>query len=533
MTASFNLIDEVWIPCITVEGNFNEVSLRDLFARAPELREIACETAIQSAAILPLALAILHRNFGPATMAEWGRLWKAGAFDMQKLDSYFATWYERFDLFHPEKPFYQAKEDRVEPKPIIHLVHPMANSATLFSHDNEDVGIALSPAEAACQLLAASYFKIGGPGPWGTSHGPGFTHSIFSEGVIFWALGSTIFETLLLNLIQYPNERIMPKTEFDMPSWETNVIHAHRIITRAHRSYLDGNLSEKGKPEIKKMSETIPFGYLDYLTFPNNTIELIPVFDSDRVVVREYRAKPAFNLSSNVLCPQKRFTQKKKKGEFTGEYSYLYFNENKALWRDYDSLLRLDSQASKPPAVIDWLANLTGAGSLDEDYPIRLTATGMSVENMGKPVFSRREAMPLPLKLLRDPHYVLNIEAALAQAEKIEGCLRFALDILANAVLLRGAEGKPDPNDRRGLIRQWRAREHYWLALEPHFWRFIETLVKDSDEAIDAWIDTLKNTALESLRHADKLAGGGPWALKGAIHAERQLRIGMNKIFKE
>ena len=76
MTASFNLIDEVWIPCITVEGNFNEVSLRDLFARAPELREIACETAIQSAAILPLALAILHRNFGPATMAEWGRLWK-------------------------------------------------------------------------------------------------------------------------------------------------------------------------------------------------------------------------------------------------------------------------------------------------------------------------------------------------------------------------------------------------------------------------------------------------------------------------
>ncbi len=502
---SFNLIDELWIPCITSRDEFVEVSLRDLFARAPELREIACETPIQSAAIMPLALAILHRVFGPADEDEWGALWQAGAFNMARLDEYFDTWRERFDLFHPERPFYQAKEDRVEPKSIIHLVHSIGNTATLFTHANDSSGIKLSPAEAARQLLAAQYFHTAGLGPAINKKRASFKDSNYARGVIFWACGSTLFETLALNLVAYPDQNTMPTQNEDKPSWEM------------------GNPFE--------MRE-VPRGYLDYLTWTNNRVQLIAQAAEDRIIVREAMIAPALNLGPGVKSPQKRYMQKKSKGEPTGEFSFLYFNSNKALWRDYASLVAERSEASRPPEVIEWLAHLKDAEAIDENRYIRLLATGMLAEQT-KPIFYRQEIMPLPLKLLRDANYVLDIEAALAQAEKIEGSLRFALDILANAVLLRGAEGKPDPNDRRGLIRQWRAREHYWLALEPHFWRFIETLIKDSDEAIDAWIDTLRNTALEALRHAGKLAGGSPWALKGAIHAERQLHIGMNKVFKD
>ena len=105
MSPSFNLIDQAWIPCVTVDGDLIEVSLRDLLQRAPELREIACATPIQSAAVLPLVLAILHRVFGPARLAEWKALWDASAFDMAPIDAYFAQWHQRFDLFHPQRPF--------------------------------------------------------------------------------------------------------------------------------------------------------------------------------------------------------------------------------------------------------------------------------------------------------------------------------------------------------------------------------------------------------------------------------------------
>ena len=502
---SFNLIDQPWIPCITAEGEFVEVSLRDLFARAPELREISCETPIMSASILPMALAILHRNFGPADYDEWEALWKAGKFDMARLDEYFAQWRERFDLFHPERPFYQAIEDRVEPKSLIYLIHSIGNTATLFTHANDAAGIQLSPAEAARQLLAAQYFHTAGLGPAINKKRANFKDSNYARGVIFWACGSTLFETLMLNLTAYPNEQTMASQDDDKPSWEME------------------------DPFEKR---EVPRGYLDYLTWTNNRVQLIPQVADDHIVAREAVMTPALNLGPDVQSPQKRYLQKKVKGEFTGEYSFLYFNSNKALWRDYESLLKRDGEAVKPPAVIEWLASLTWEGPLDDDFPVRLMATGM-LADQAKPIFYRREIMPLPLKLLRNPDYVSHIEGALATAEKIETSLRFALDILADEVLQRGAEGKPDPNDRRNLIKQWNARERYWLDLEQRFWRFIERLSQDSDQAIEQWRDDLKSVARDALNHAVNLAGDSPWALKGEINAERYLQYQLNDLLDE
>ena len=502
---SFNLIDEPWIPCITAEGEFVEVSLRDLFARAPELLEISCETPIMSASILPLALAILHRNFGPADYDEWEALWKAGKFDMARLDGYFAQWRERFDLFHPEHPFYQAIEDRVEAKSLIYLIHSIGNTATLFTHANDAAGIQLTPAEAARQLLAAQYFHTAGLGPAINKKRVSFKDSNYARGVIFWACGSTLFETLMLNLTAYPDEQMMASHDDDKPSWEME------------------------EPFEKR---EMPRGYLDYLTWTNNRVQLIPQTADDHIITREAVMVPALNLGPDVQSPQKRYIQKKEKGEFTGEYSFLYFNSNRALWRDYDSLLERDSKAVKPPAVIEWLAYLEQDGPLDEDFPVRLMATGM-LADQAKPIFYRREIMPLPLELLRDANYVSRIEGALATAEEIEESLRFALDILANEVLLRGAEGKPDPNDRRNLIKQWRAREHYWEALELEFWRFINYLMLDADNALHDWAATLKDTAQGALQRAVKLAGDSPWALKGSVAAERVLRSKVKKAFNE
>ena len=114
MNHSFNLLDQAWIPVITVDGGFLELSLRDMLAKAPILREIACDTPIQSTAILPVALAILHRVFDPQDFDAWKILREAGAFDMEKVDAYFDRWRERFDLFDARRPFMQMPEARVD-----------------------------------------------------------------------------------------------------------------------------------------------------------------------------------------------------------------------------------------------------------------------------------------------------------------------------------------------------------------------------------------------------------------------------------
>ncbi len=503
MSFSFNLIDEAWIPVITADGDFLQLSWRDTLARAASLREISCQTAIQSTAILPVALAVLHRVFGPANIATWHALRQAGAFDMGRLDEYFERWHERFDLFHAERPFLQSAEPRVEPKSLIHLIHPMGNTGTLFSHVNDEAGIALSPAAAARYLLAARCFRTAGLGPSINRRRVSFSDCIYARGVIFWARGRTLFETLLLNLLQYPDEQTMPYTGRDAPAWEM------------------------ADPFQRRES---PLGYLDYLTWSNNRVQLIPEASENGVIVRRAAVSPAINLAPQVRSPQRRYVQREKKGEIT--YPFLYFNADKALWRDYDSLLKREPGKVYPPAVVDLIADLKDSGCLEDDYPVQLMATGM-LADQAKPVFYRQEIMPLPLALLRNEDHAHTINLALAYAEEAANKLRIALNMLASQVLLRGADGRADSKDRNSLTKQWAARQRYWTALEPRFWRFIDALVVDSDAALHDWAVDLREQALDALHHAANLAGDSPWALKGGIQAERYLRFQLRELLDD
>lgn len=502
MSVSFNLIDQAWIPVITVEGEFLELSMRDTLARAAELREISCDTALQSTAIMPLALAILHRVFGPADFDAWQSLWQACAFDMARIDKYLDLWRGRFDLFDARRPFMQMPDTRVAPKSVIHLVHPMGNTAALFTHVSDSEGMALKPGAAARHLLAACYFRTAGLGPSIEKRRVNFTDSAFARGAIFWARGNSLFETLMLNLVQYPDELTMPHTNRDAPAWE-----------------MDDPFEPRESPR----------GYLDYLTWTNNRAHLIPSETADGVIVREAVVIPAIKLGPHVRSPQRRYEQKEKKGEIT--FTFLYFNADKALWRDYDSLLKREAGNTFPPAVVEWVADLKD-GFLDAAYPLRLMATGM-LADQAKPVFYRQEIMPLPLELLRHEDHAHRIRHALEQAENVAVKLRNSLNRLAEQVLQRGAVGKPDPNDRRSLVKQWRARERYWTALEPQFWRFIKSLGADNDAALHDWIADLREQARDALQHAATLAGDSPWALKGEIDAERYLEYQLNDLLNE
>lgn len=519
MTVTFNLICEKWIPCITSAGKYEEFSLRGLFAMAHEIREISCETPIQSAAMMPLLLAILHRKFGPANTSEWGDLWYAGKFDMERLNEYFKEWHERFDLFHPERPFYQATADGTPPSSLIHIVHTSGRTATLFNHDNEFAGVRISPVEAAHQLLASRLFHTNGTGPT-AGKGRGrlyFNDSPYARGVIFWMRGETLFKTLMLNLVRYFDDYPIPRTGQDMPSWE---------------------MAEPFKLRTK------PYGYLDYLTWSNNRIKLFPEKDGECIYVRNATVVPTLALGQGILSPQKRHSHNTvTKGKET-IYPPLCFTSEKALWRDYHTLLPRDD---KSPAVIRWCSRLSQYGYLDKNHVIQLMATGMSTDpGKAKTNYYRREVMPIPFTLLHDKEKMVDITNAIVLAEEIAKILSSALHLLADRVMKKTL-GESNPNNERNsrdirqkLISQWNAADAkryspqlYWTRLEWEFENFVKGLRDDSDEAVDTWNKTLAKAAEESLNDAVRLAGNSPWALKGKVEADNQLNGGIKRLYEK
>jgi CRISPR system Cascade subunit CasA len=107
MTAWFDLTAERWIPVVDLDGAPGEVSLREVLLKAHTLRRIVGETPPMTAALYRLVLALLHRVYGPEKETAWGRLWSAGALPNTALDGYLDGLPDRFDLFHPQRPFLQ------------------------------------------------------------------------------------------------------------------------------------------------------------------------------------------------------------------------------------------------------------------------------------------------------------------------------------------------------------------------------------------------------------------------------------------
>ena len=119
----FCLLEEPWIRVLRQDCTVEEVSLVDALVRAHTFRALAGELPTQDAAMLRLLLAVLYAVFartreagGAEPLADaddalqrWQTLWEGGHFPEQPIRAYLEAYRERFYLFHPERPFWQAK----------------------------------------------------------------------------------------------------------------------------------------------------------------------------------------------------------------------------------------------------------------------------------------------------------------------------------------------------------------------------------------------------------------------------------------
>jgi len=500
MTTSFDLTREPWIPCVDLNGEAREVSLRDALARAHELRELGGESPLVLAALHRLLLAITHRIYGPPDRDAWYALWSAGRFDAAPLDAYFDTWRERFDLFHPQRPFYQAADSRVKPKALTSLVHDVAsgNNATLFDHHTDEGSLTVTPAQAARYLVVAQAFGLAGLSGLDQK----FTDGPCARGMILLIQGKTLFETLLLNLMRYTEDEPLPRTREDQPAWEM--------------------------AEPFQDNRTTPRGYLDYLTWQNRRILLFPEETSEGTIVRRMTVAPGLRLADGITDPLKPYRRDEKRGLLP-----LRFSEHRALWRDSATLFNLSLPNSLAPRTLTWLAELVNEGYLPSDMR-RTIALGMA-NDQAKVEFYRTEHLPLPLAYLQEQQLINSLRSdVLGVAEDVAHQLWGAARTMATFVVALQADSEnahqPAPDDLNRLTAAWGIERRYWSKLEVPFRLALEGLPQDREGTLERWQSTLQRTAWEAFNDIAHDIEADARTLKATVQGRDQLAAGLAKV---
>ena len=496
--ASFNLTEKLWIPSVSLDGRHEALSLRHVFERANELREIVHLSPLVTVGIHRLLLAILHRCFdGPGCLDEWRKMWREG-WETARLNAYLDSWRHRFDLFDSDRPFYQMPymEDAVA-HPITTLMQEAAsgNNPTLFDHSIDDSPISVTSAEAACYLIARQAYSIG----FGRSRPFDLSDSALVRGMTIKMVGENLFETLMLNLVRYNESAPIPRTGDDIPAWE------------------------REKAREPDRNGTIPAGYVDHLTWQSRRVHLIP--KGSPPVVIGCQVQQNLKLHDSLFDPFKTYRKDEKKG-----WNPIGFNESKALWRDSHTLLReVDAGQSRRSDVINWAARINnlreqGDNSIRSKYILEAVGIATASGKAANVIFWRHERLPLPLDYLENKELAGSLEAALKLTEDMSRILYGVVRDMTKEV---GGDGLAD---HLGADRA------YWSRLEEPFKRLLVELPDDVDDdgeyggnRISEWKKTVRDTLQAAFDEATRGMERSTRNLKAMAIAEQSLRRAMGK----
>ncbi|HEY7032630.1 MAG TPA: type I-E CRISPR-associated protein Cse1/CasA [Thermomicrobiales bacterium] len=535
MTASYNLIEEGWIPCLWEDGRPEEVGLREALGEAQRIREVSDPSPLIAVALHRLLLAILHRTFGPANEQEWAALWRAGRFDGRALDAYFDRWRSRFDLFDERFPFYQTRSlDPAYGGPVSKMPLSAGKNSPLFDHGTDDDRGVLPAAEAARELVALQSFAIGGFVAYERELDPKLYKSAdgapLAKGAVCLVAGPDLFRTLMLNLHRYSPRDHEPFRFHgdDRPAWE--------------------------RDEETRAEDRQPAGYLDYLTWQSRRARLLPGDDGGAapVVARAVIMKGnQFPESWTVHDGETMiaFAKNKKPAKGQQPWSPVGFREERAVWRDSLALMQSIDDDSDRPRIAAWLGDLVASGVLDRSQAIPIDLMGLC-SDQAKVLFWRQERLPLPLAYLADRTLVLDgLRPALRVGEEV---VERVLDPVGRSLVkLLLAPMSDQPQGRQpeigGLTASLGLRRRYWSRLDVAFQRLLVDLPGDKErsfaadpdrwpeggEAYQAWLHDVEQAARRAFDETAHGVGTSPRALKAVARAEREFGARLRALLKE
>lgn len=502
-TADFSVLDDPWITVQFIDGSTADVSVRDAFHRASEIREISCELPTQGFAILRLLLAILYRTLrgDPVDLDLWAHWWENGL-PVSDIDDYLDLYADRFQLFDPERPFFQVADLATasgDHKDVAPLILDLPSNNRLFTNRAGSGAADLSFAEATRWLVNAqawdvSGIKSGAVGDPRVKGGKGYPLGVAWCGLLggVYVQGETLRETLLLSLVGKAGS-FSPDSVADIPSWEEDVADS-----AAERDGL------------------APSGPVRLYVWQARRIRLFR---------RGNRADGCLIANGDKLTPQNkqghepmtawRYSEPQTKIAKQTTYMPREHQLGRGMWRGIGALLpdvattvpKRDVSASLPPAVIEWLEHVDQeTGLLPSRALFRLRAVGVVYGSNNSVVDEViDDGIILPLALLRAKNRPLAAQAERAVRLADEGVL--ALRNLADN-LDRAAGGS-------GEGARERAGDVAYAVFDAPYRQWLRELGDDTDPlvALDQW----KRTAYRLLRAlGDELIdASGPTAWAG------------------
>lgn len=461
---SYDLIEQPWILVQRLDGRVCEVSIRELFATASELRSIVGELPTQTFAILRVLLAVLHRAVdGPQDGGQWRELWDSEQPPMEQIDSYLSRFSHHFDLLHPETPFFQVADLHTKNNEVFGLERLIADVPTGQPYFTTRWGTGLERlgfAEAArwvvhCQAYDPSGIKSGAVGDQRVKGGKGYPIGTGWAGALGGVVieGNDLRETLLLNLVAVNgSSNYLQSSSADAPAWE-------RDYTAAERA-----------------DNSEPCGPLDLYTWQSRRIRLF--HDGESVtgvlITNGDKITPQNRLRLEPMSIWRRSeAQEKKKTHGPVVYMPKVHRPERSIWRGLSGLLAgtvrmsagSDPAAELAPATLEWIGELCNDEFLPDDFRVRARTIGMeygSQQATSAEVID--DALSMSIVLLAERGAGLQRTAIDAAEDAESGAV--ALGNLA-ANLARAAGGDPvGPKERAkelaydALDREFRP----WLA---------------------------------------------------------------------
>lgn len=200
--ATFDVLQDPWIPVVTLGGEHCTLGLLPALERAHEFRDVVCESPLETYAIQRLMIAFLMDAYAPQRVLDRVAIFQGGRFDPSVFARYVALCRSEnvsFDLFDKSRPFMQApfdaELDAEKEKPAASLFHavPTGNNHVHFDHRLAS-NRTFTAAECLRGILACNLFAVAMTGGYPSSVNDTPCYYILLEG-------DNLFETLVLSML--------------------------------------------------------------------------------------------------------------------------------------------------------------------------------------------------------------------------------------------------------------------------------------------------------------------------------------------
>jgi CRISPR system Cascade subunit CasA len=324
-------------------------------------------------------------------------------------------------------------------------------------------------------------------------------------------LGENLHQTLCLNLVSYPKGEY----ERDFATWEREplrvsdlencetaratpkgIVHRYTWLSRAVRLEPE---TENGQTDDPLSAQSA------HAPVHQTVVRWIAYASGIRYEEAAIRPDPMVAFRPDPKDPSKQYP--------------LGFREDRALWRDFASLLPKPG-SERSLGVVDHARNLYRAlGTRFKGRGIPVMVAGQA-NDQAKVELWRGEVYRLPEAILSDKDIWRFVEENLERAEKMGRALDGAARALATQLLTLG-DRQPHKDDVNKLVQSFPHQVAYWSALETQFTAWLEQLGLDFEQHQSrlekAWLETLRREALRAWKLTVLAAGDDARALR-AIH---------------